>query len=106
MTKEEARRLEKRCDKIMTGYLGVTCKVSMAWTGKLKVELDDGVDNYIAWNMDYDTVDYIRYVGFYDNLLELIDNIRECIDDNRDIFEKLLWSYTHRNELEEDENAT
>lgn len=98
MTKEEALKLENRCDKIMSGYLGRSCTVSLALTGKLKVVFDDG--DYITWNMTCNCVDYIRYVGFYDNLVEDITKVKECIDDNRDIFNSLVWSYKHRTELE------
>lgn len=99
MTKTEALKLENRCDKIMSGYLGRTCTVSMALTGKLKVEFIDG--DYITWNMTCNDVDYIRYTGFYDYLVDDIHIIQECIDDNRDIFEQLIWSYNHRGELED-----
>jgi hypothetical protein len=99
MTKEEAMKLENRCDKIMSGYLGRECIVSMALTGKLKICFDDGA--YIAWNMTCDDVDYVCFVGFYDDLVETIGKIKECITDNRDIFDKLIWSYEYRRELEE-----
>ena len=99
MIKDEAIRLENRCDKIMSGYLGKLCTVSMALTGKLKIEFNDG--DYITWNMTCNEVDYVSYVGFYDELAETIGEIRECIDDNRGIFDNLVWSYGHRRELEE-----
>ena len=99
MTKEEALRLENRCDKIMSGYLGRSCTVSMALSGKLKVEFDDG--DYITWNMSFNCPDYVNYAGFYTTLADDISAITECIDDNRDIFSNLIWSYEHRGELEE-----
>lgn len=99
MTKEEAIRLENRCDKIMSGYLGKSCTVSMALSGKLKIVFDDG--DYITWKMAVNDVDYVNYCGFYTDLVETIGKVKECIDDNRDIFNNLIWSYNHRNELEE-----
>lgn len=98
MTKQEALKLENRCDKIMSGYLGEECTVCMALTGKLKVEYSDG---YITWNMTCNEPDYVSYIGCYDDLVEAIAKIKECIDDNRDIYEQLLWSYHNRAELEE-----
>lgn len=98
MTKEEAIKLENRCDKIMSGYLGKSVIVSMALSGKLKIEFDDG--DFITWNTAYNNVDYVNYAGFYDDLVETINHIKECIDDNRDIFNELMWSYNFRNELE------
>lgn len=98
MTKEEALRLENRCDKIMSGYLGKECTVSMTLTGKLKIILNG---DYITWNMTCNDVDYVWWVGFYNDLVETIGKVKECIGDNRDIFEQLIWSYNHRTELEE-----
>lgn len=98
MTKEEALRLENRCDKIMSGYLGRSCTVSLALSGKLKIEFNDG--DYITWNMAGNHADYIGYVGFYSNLEDDVNAIRECISDNYDIFSNLIWSYEHRRELE------
>ena len=98
MTKEEAIKLENRCDKIMSGYLSKSCTVSLALSGKLKIEFDDG--DYITWNMTRNEVDYVCFVGDYDYLVETVEKIKECIDDNRDIFDKLVWSYNHRMELE------
>lgn len=99
MTKEEAIKLENRCDKIMSGYLGESCTVSMALSGKLKIVFDDG--DYITWSMVHNDVDYVNYSGFYTDLVGTIGKVKECIDDNRDIFNNLIWSYNHRNELEE-----
>lgn len=99
MTKQEAMKLETRCDKIMSGYLGKSCTVSMALTGKLKVEFDDG--DYITMKQVYDEPDYISYTGCYDDLKEKIANIVECLSDNEDIFDLLMWSYDHRRELED-----
>lgn len=99
MTKAEAIELENRCDKIMSGYLGKSCTVSMALSGKLKVEFDDG--DYITWNVANNHVDYINYVGFYSHLEDDVNNIQGCISENYDIFKDLMWSYEHRRELEE-----
>lgn len=99
MTKQEAAKLENRCDKIMSGYLGKECTVSMALSGKLKVEFNDG--DFVTWNMEHNDVDYVRYIGFYDELTETVAKIKECLDDNRDIFMNLMWSYSHRSELED-----
>ena len=98
MTKTEAKVLENRGDKIMSGYLGEECMVSMALTGKLKIEFSDG---FITWNMTCNSPDYVSYIGDYNSLNEAISKIKECIDENRDIFELLLWSYHNRNDLEE-----
>ena len=100
MTKAEAIKLEERCDKIMSGYLGKSCTVSMALSGKLKVEFDDG--DYITWKLSGNHVDYINYFGFYSDLEDDINNIQGCISENYDIFEELMRSYEHRGELEED----
>ena len=98
MTKEEAIKLEERCDKIMTGYLGRSCGVSMALTGRLKIMFNDG--DYITWDVVENDVDYINYTGYYGELLDDISMIEACINDNQDVFEQLMWSYNHRRGLE------
>jgi hypothetical protein len=102
MTKQEAIKLENRCDKIVSGYVGEECTVSMALSGKFKVEFNDGC--YITWRMTCNEADYVYHIGYHDELVDRIAKIKECINDNRDIFEKLIWSYEHRTELEEDSN--
>ena len=99
MTKQEAMKLENRCDKIMSGYLGKKCTVSMALTGKLKVEFNDG--DYITCTTPCFGVDYVSFTGCYDDLVEKIKQVKECFEDNLDIFNQLLWTYHHRSELEE-----
>lgn len=99
MTKEEAINLENRCDKVMSGYLGECCTVSMSLNGKLKIEF--GYGEFITFDIGNNKVIYVSYSGYYSDLLELIPKITECVNENRDIFEKLIWSYGHRRELEE-----
>ena len=101
MTKAEAIELENRCDKIMSGYLGKSCTVSMALSGRSKLKITFGDGDYITWKMLGNHVDYINYVGPYSYLEEDIDNIQYCMNENYDIFKDLMWSYEHRGELEE-----
>ena len=98
MTKGEAVTLANRCNKIMSGYLGRSCTVSLALTGALQIEFDDG--NYITWTVTGINAPYVKWVGFHYRLNEDLAKIKECVDDNRDIFEKLIWSYEHWDELE------
>ena len=98
MTIEEAIKLENRCDKIMSGYLGRPCTMSLALSGKLKIKFNNG--NYITWNMDGNHIDYICYTGFYSDLEDDVNMIQACMSDNYDIFEKLIWSYGYRSALE------
>ena len=99
MTKKEALVLENRCDKIMSGYLGRECLVSLALTGKLKIEFNDG--DFITVNKQANAVDYINYMGCYSDLLDDINKVLTCVRENSDIFDQLIWSYEHRTELEE-----
>lgn len=98
MTKEEALKLENRCDKTMSGYLGRECTLAMALTGKLKIMFNDG--DYITWNMTGNHVDYVSYIGFYSDLVDNVKMIQACVSDNYDIFNNLMWSYKHQTELE------
>lgn len=98
MTREEAIKLENRCDKIMSGYLGMKCTLSLALSGRLKISFCDG--DYVTWCLTSNMADYVGYTGFYSDLAEAIAAIKECIDDNRDIFDQLIQSYHDRMELE------
>ena len=98
MTKQEAHRLEKLCDDLMTYYLKTECEVSMALTGRLKISFDN---SYINVNRGDDvSIHYINYHGLYNDLQEYIDKILSCVTNNKEIFDNLVWSYEHRGELE------
>lgn len=97
MTKQEAIELETKCDELMSEYLGNTCCVSMAFSGRLKVSFGD---YYITLSKDNMTASYIKFHGYYSDLEEHIDSIIRCINENKDVFDKLIWSYEHINELE------
>lgn len=98
MTKLEALELEKRCDELMSSYLHTKCSVSMALTGKLKVEF--GCD-YITLTKDYKDATYINFTGFYWDLKDCIDAIIRCVDANRELFDELMWSYENISSLED-----
>ena len=97
MTKVEAAELENICDKLMSYYTKEECTVSLALSGKLKVEFVDG--DYINVNRKTGMVDYVNFRGCYDDLLTHINNIRECLNDNKRLFNDLVWSYEHISEL-------
>lgn len=97
MTRKEALELENKCDKLMAEYIKEGCCVSLALTGKLKIEFDD---NYITLNRKRREVDYINYIGYYDDLIEIVNQAFNCIEDYEDDFNKLIWSYEHITELE------
>ena len=101
MTKQEACKIEEICDALMSRYLKTECEVSMALTGRLKILFDA---NYITVNrMGSElSVDYVRYVGFMDDLQEYIDKIFLCLTEHADTFNMLMWSYDHRSELTEE----
>ena len=98
MTKMEAIELENKCDKLMSEYLHTECTVSMALTGNLKVEFNG---DYITLDNNCRTASYINFTGFYYDLRDCIDAIVRCVDANRALFDKLMWSYEHIGSLEE-----
>lgn len=99
MTKQEAIELEERCDKLMSEYLDQDCCVSLALTGRLKVLFGDG--DYITLSKDNKSASYINFQGYYSDLEDYIDEIVRCIDENVDVFYRLIWSYENLTELEE-----
>lgn len=97
MTKQEAIELEERCDKLMSEYLDRDCNVSMALSGRFKVKFED---NYITLGRDNKSAAYIQFHGDYSDLEEYIDSIVRCIDENKGVFDRLIWSYNNLSELE------
>lgn len=98
MTKLEALELENKCDELMSAYLHTECSVSMALTGKLKVEFNG---DYITLTKDYKDASYINFTGFYFDLKDCIDAVIRCVDANRALFDELMWSYENISNLEE-----
>ena len=97
MTNQEAIELEERCDSLMSEYLKEDCAVSFALSNRLKINFDS---NYITLNKTFDGAYYVRYVGFYEDLAEYIKSAIKCVRDNKETFDKLIWSYEHIRELE------
>ena len=98
MTKQEAIELEKKCDELMSEYLNEDCNVSMALSGRFKVSFGD---NYITLTKDISTASYVKFHGYYSDLEEHISSVIKCIKENIDIFNELIWSYEHLNEITE-----
>lgn len=98
MTKQEAIELEERCDKLMSEYLDQDCSVSWALTGRLEVMFGDG--DYITLSKDNQSASYVNFQGWYSDLAEYIDEIVRCIDENEDVFDRLIWSYENLSEIE------
>ena len=99
MTKKEAESIEKTCDYILGGYLKCDCSVSMALSGHLKIQFGE---QYITISKtDLQTPVWIKYNGFWKDVQEIITDIQNVICDNRVLFERLMWSYEHGDELEE-----
>lgn len=101
MTKIEAKRLEDVCDEVISLYLGELCRVSMALSGRLRIGFHDS-GTFIILTKDLTDISYVNFTGDWDQLMTITDNIVKCIMENSGIFYKLLWSYEHKNELEED----
>lgn len=96
MTKQEAIALENKCDKLMSDYIDADCNVSMALSGRFKVSFGD---YYITLSKNNKSASYVKFHGYYSDLEEYIDSIIRCIDENKDIFNELIWSYEHLNEI-------
>lgn len=97
MTKQEALELENKCDTLMSKYLHINCIVSLSLIGRFKICFED---NYIILEKDNKTVSYIKFQGEYYELEEYISSIIRCIEDNKELFDKLIWSYEHMEEME------
>lgn len=98
MTKAEAIKLEKEVDKLFTLALGEDCECSLNLAGRLKISFNG---NMICMRPSDGAIDWVRYEGFYDELAEYIAKILECKADNKEMIDKLIWSYEHVTELED-----
>ena len=96
MTKQEALEIENKCDELMSKYIKEPCNMSMALSGRLKVSFGE---NYITLDKEYEGADYIKYYGFYEDLGCIIESVGVCIKENKELFERLIWSYNHCKEL-------
>lgn len=96
MTKQEAIELENKCDKLMSEYLDNDCNVSMALSGRFKISFGE---NYITLGKNNKSASYVKFHGYYSDLEEHIDSVIKCIDENKDVFDRLIWSYEHLSEI-------
>ena len=98
MTREEAMELEKEVDKLFTLALGEECECSLNLAGKLRISFNE---NSICIRPSDGYIDWIKYEGFHDDLAKYYAKILQCHIDNKEIINKLVWSYEHVTELED-----
>ena len=99
MTKKEALKLETKCDNLISKATGYECSVSQALGGNLRIQF--GENNISISKYDLDTPEWVHYIGDYSELQSFIGAIRVTIRKNKELFEKLMWSYANIRELEE-----
>ena len=99
MTKKEALELESKCDNLLSEATGHDCSVSQALGGNLRIQF--GENNISLSKYDLDTPEWVHYIGDYGELQSCISSARFAIRENKELFEKLMWSYTNVRELEE-----
>ena len=99
MTKKEALELESKCDNLISKATGYDCSVSQALGGNLRIQF--GENNVSLSKYDLDTPEWVHYIGDYGELQSFIDSVRVTIWKNKELFEKLMWSYANIRELEE-----
>lgn len=98
MKKSEALALQTSLEKELSAVLRESCEISLALCGGLRVSFECG---FINFEEDLKSVDWIKWNGWYDTLLEMLGEIRFFFERKRDDVHKLIWSYEHRKELEE-----
>lgn len=99
MTKKEALELESKCDNLLSEATGHDCSVSQALGGNLRIQF--GENNISLSKYDLDTPEWVHYIGDYGGLQSFISSVRVIIRKNKELFVKLMWSYTNARELEE-----
>ena len=96
MTKNEAIELERQCELLLSKQLGFECMISLSLNGRLRIQFDD---SFINLSSDFSHAQYVKFIGYFDELLDYCDDILKCVQENRELFEKLVWSYEHILEL-------
>lgn len=101
MTKQEAIKLEKKCEKyieeaIKDYYRDTQIMISMTLTSRLKISLGS---DYVVLDKYMGNFDYIHYVGEWSDLLDIKEQILRVLVDHIEEFDKLYWSYEHIKEL-------
>lgn len=99
MTKKEALELENKCDNLLSKATGCDCSVSQTLGGNLRIQF--GENNISINKYDMDTPEWVHYIGDYGDLQSFISSVRVIIRKNKELFVKLMWSYTNARELEE-----
>ena len=100
MTQSEARNIESTCDQILTDNTEYDCYCSMALAAHLRVQF--GENCITISKKDLHTPVWFSFSGYWKDLDGFINQIQKCIENNRILFERLMWSYEHCNELAEE----
>ena len=99
MTKRVALEIEIKCDNLLSEATGYVCMVSQALGGNLRIQF--GENNISINKYDLDTPEWVHYIGDYGELQSFISSVQVVIQENKELFEKLMRSYTNVKELEE-----
>jgi hypothetical protein len=100
MTRKQALELEQRCEKVLQDKLGCEVTLSCSVRGDLVIRTSI---NWISIGLPSYAVSWVRFDGFYRDLVNFIDNVREVVRDNANDFVELLWIYRKEHRLKEDE---
>ena len=97
MTKTQAIALEALCEKRLKEHLGEDCTVSLALTGRLRIDFNG---HTLTFNKDL-SPDYISFDGNFSDIDNYIEDIQDCIKKYKSDFDRLLWSYENVGNLTE-----
>ena len=108
MTKQEAIDLEKQCEEWITSELKrnylvgdeTLVTVGLTLTSRLRITYSNFAF-VMSKNLYENEFYYIYYAGDWDDLLLIRQSICVAIQNHIEDFEKLIWSYENRRELED-----
>ena len=99
MTKKEALELETKCDNLLSEATGYNCSAAQALGGNLRIQF--GENNISISKYDLFMPEWVHQIGDYGELQSFIILVQVVIQENKELFEKLIRSYTNVRELEE-----
>lgn len=107
MTKQEAIDLEKQCEDLLVDALNKAdlintesdlLTVGLTLNNRFRIVIGS---NAYLFNKDLKALDWFQFTGFYSDFDNIVFILKRTIREYKSDFEKLIWSYENRRELED-----
>ena len=100
MKRSDAIALQEAIESRLSSLADKDLQISQALTGKLRVQIGE---SFLTFDHKTGEICYLHFTGFYSDLEEIKRAIKKIIKEHPHTLERLLWSYNHCTELEDDD---